>query len=309
MGNAQPITRTNRLPNPYAFPGYIVAPNGGQVFYVNSNGVQDETTADIASALFPTLSAAMNAARTNRGDTIICMPGHAENVSATTFTFKAGVRIVGIGNGDERPTFSWNVAGSAWSIGVANVSVENCVLDFASATSTTVTKAITIAGASSSFERCRMRLGASATQLVTTAIEYTTGADKARFVANDVFSTANAAVTDVIKLTNAVDRFRMEDNIIVVGMAATTSSVVTMTTAPTNIYIGYNTLNNSIASSTKCLVGISGATGEVEYNCGYIQAASGAATAFGTLGTLQLVQNFGVAGGAVTGILIGSNSS
>lgn len=296
MGNAQPITRVNRQPNPYAFPGYIVCPNGGQVFYVSSLGIQDETTADIASQLYPTLTAALNVSRANRGDTIICLPGHTENIATTSPTFKAGVRVVGVGNGDERPTFNWNVAGSAWSIAVANFSIENCVLDLSSAASTTVTKAITIAGASASIERCRIRLGASATQLVTTGIELTTGADKFRFVANDVFSTANAANVDVIKMTNAIDRARFEDNIISCGMSTTTSSVITMTTAPTNIYIGFNSLNNSIANSTKSLVGIASATGFVEYNNVYIMAATGAAAGIGTPGALQFNQNFGTAG-------------
>lgn len=304
MGNAQPVTRVNRFPNPAAFPGYIVCPNGGQVFYVNSLGIQDETTADIASNLYPSITAAMAAVRANRGDTIIALPGHTENTATTSMTFKAGVRIVGVGNGDERPTINWNVAGSTWSIATANFSIENCVLNLASATSTTVTKAITIAGASASFERCRITLGASASQLVTTGIELTTGADKFRFVANDVFSTANAANVDVIKMTNAIDRARFEDNVISCGMSTTTSSVITMTTAPTNIYIGFNSLNNSIASSTKSLVGISSATGFVEYNNVYIMAATGAGAAIGTPGALQFNQNFGTAGTTnTTGIL------
>src|SRR5215510_12828789 len=95
----QRVNRTSRFPTPTAFPGYILAPNGGQVFYVDSGGIRDEYTADIASMLFPTLASALNACRANRGDTVIVMPQHTENIATTSITFVAGVRIVGVGNG------------------------------------------------------------------------------------------------------------------------------------------------------------------------------------------------------------------
>ncbi len=305
MGNAQPINRTSRLPNPIAFPGYIVAPNGGQVFYVNSNGVQDETTADIASNLFTSLTQAMNAVRANRGDVVICLPGHTENIATTAMTWKAGVRVVGIGNGDERPTFNWNVAGSVWTIAVNNVSIENCILNLASTAAVTVTKAISVSGASSSIERCRVIMGgAGGTQLASIGFEYVTGADKARFVANDVFAPTDAAVVSPFKFTNAISQARFEDNIFDVGISATTAGMILMSTAPTRFYFGYNSCRNSIASSTKAFVAIAAADGLVEYNQFYIQNATGAATAVGTPGALQFIQNFGTAGTTnTTGIL------
>lgn len=306
----QRVNRTSRQYNPIAFPGYILSPNGGQVYYVCSLGVQDDTTADIASMLFPTLGAAMANCRANRGDYIYVLPGHTENVATTSPTFVAGVTIVGYGNGNDRGTFNWNAAGSAWSIGVNNVTISNLNLNFAATASTTVTKAITTSGAKTIFDGCLMTFGgAGGTQLCTTGIELTTGAD--RCVINNCrgYSPTDAANVNPIKLTNAVDQLEVYDCNFDIGLSTTTGSIIVMTTAPTNVKISGNSFRNGIASSTKCLVGISGATGFVEYNQGYITNATGGANAFGTLGSLQLAQNFGAAGGAVTGVLIGTASS
>lgn len=292
--STQAMTRYGRLATPISFPGYVMSPNGGQVFYVDSGGVRDETDANIAKQLFTTLGGALAACRANRGDQIIVLPQHAENVT-TTPTFVAGVRITGIGNGDERPTFSWTATTSQWAITVANVWIENCILNMAATAATTVTKAFTTSGARTVLANNRILCGVGASQLVTTAMEFTTGADRGYFVSNDVFSNAASANTDIIKLTNAVDRFTMMDNVMTCGMTSATSSLVTMTTAPTNIYIGFNSFSNTITSSTKALVGISAATGVVEYNNLYLTNASGGATAIGTLGSMGFIQNFGCA--------------
>jgi hypothetical protein len=202
------------------------------------------------------------------------------------------------------------VQGSTWSIAVNNVTISNLILNFAATASTTVTKAVTISGAKTVLDGCLMTFGAAGgTQLCTTGVEFTTGADKC--VVNNCrgYAPTDAAVVNPFKLTNAVDQFEMYDCNFDVGLSATGGSIITMTTAPTNVKINGNSFRNGIASSTTSLVGITSATGFVEYNQGYITSATGGATAFATLGSLQLAQNFGCAGGAKTGVLIGTPSS
>ena len=43
-------TRVSRLPNPIALPPWIIAPNGGQVFYVNATVPSDGFTDDLMRA-------------------------------------------------------------------------------------------------------------------------------------------------------------------------------------------------------------------------------------------------------------------
>lgn len=289
-----PTTRISRLPNPMAFPGYVLGPNGGRVFYVDSGGIRDGYEDDIAAALYPSLGAAMNGCRANRGDTIFVMPQHAENVT-TTPTFVAGVRIIGGGGGDERPTFTWTATTSQWAINVANVSIENCILNLAGTAATATVKAILITGARSVLLGNRIILGASSTQQATIGIEYGTGGDRGHFEENNMISTSDSAVVSNIKIVAALDRLNFFRNIMTVGMSATTNGLISMTVAPTNIYIGFNSISNTITSSTKALVGITAATGAVEENRLYIAAATGGATAIGTPGSMGFNENYGCA--------------
>lgn len=295
-----PITRTSSFKNPLAIPPWIMAPNGGRLFYVCSLGVQNGIQDDIASLLFLTIGAAMNACVANRGDVIVCLPGHVESVT-TTPTFVAGVTIVGVGSGDERATFNWTTAASAWSIAVANVRIVNVIMNWAATAATTTAKAVTTSAASGAILDCKIIVGgAGGTQLCTIGMEFATGADKWRFNGNIVYAPTDAAVVTLFKLTNAVDQVQFLGNDIDVGMAATTSSLITFTTAPTNIRIGAregeyqaNKWRNSIASSTICLTGISATTGWLDNNYCAIEAASGAATAITVVGNLHLGENYG----------------
>lgn len=288
------LTRFSRLPNPIAFPGYILGPNGGRVFYVDSGGIRDGFNDDIASLLSPTLEAAMAQCRANRGDTICVLPQHTQSVTATP-TFVAGVRIVGVGNGDERPTFNWTTAASQWAVAVANVSIENCVLNLAATAATATTKAIAITGASTTLAGNRIIMSAGAAQQATIGIEIGTGADQTTLIGNDVFGTSDGAVVDAIKIVAAVKKTRILSNVVDVGMSATTKGLVSMTVAPVNVVIDSNYLANSITSSTKALVGITAATGYVANNMLFITNATGGATAIGTLGSLGFIENYGCA--------------
>jgi hypothetical protein len=83
---------------------------------------------------FATLAFAVNATTGNTklasGDVIVLLPGHAETVTtAGGITLAtAGVRIVGIGNADGRPTFTFGTnATASFLISAANCSVDNIV--------------------------------------------------------------------------------------------------------------------------------------------------------------------------------------
>lgn len=264
-----------------------VSGNGPASLSLLPAGVQD--TCD------PDLNTAMSKCRANRGDTITCLPGHVETVTATSHTFVAGVRIRGIGVDAERPKFNWTVAGSTWAINVANVSIENCQLNCAVTAATTTTKAINVTGAGCVLVNNRITLGSVSTIKAAIGIEVGTGADEFIFVGNEVFATADSAVTDAVKIVAAVKKARFLRNIMDVGMGATTKGLISMTVAPVNIVIANNVLSNTITNSTLALVGITAATGYVQDNRLYITNATGGATAFGTPGSLGANENYGCA--------------
>jgi hypothetical protein len=66
----------------------------------------------------------------SRGGVVMVKAGHAETVSAAgTITMsKAGISVVGLGVGDNRPNFTFSATASTWLMTAANCSVNNVVM-------------------------------------------------------------------------------------------------------------------------------------------------------------------------------------
>lgn len=101
----------------------------GNVFWVDSNtgsngnkGTFDRPFADIDYAI--------GRCTANHGDVIYVKPGHAESVSAASGIDMdvAGVTVVGIGEGDDRPTITLDTAATATiELAAASVGFVNCI--------------------------------------------------------------------------------------------------------------------------------------------------------------------------------------
>jgi hypothetical protein len=111
--------------------------NPGKVFWLSNNatgilsgqrGGSDGNRGDFNSP-FSTLAGALAQCVADRGDIIFVKPGHAETVSNSTALALnvAGVAIVGLGQGTNRPKFTIDTANTA-TIGVSadNISMQNC---------------------------------------------------------------------------------------------------------------------------------------------------------------------------------------
>lgn len=261
---------TLTLPEVVQFPGYTLATTGGQVFYVDSGGVRDGTTSYVADRLYTTLKAAMAVCRANRGDVIICLPQHSESITTTTTpTFVAGVTVVGIGNGDERPTFNFTAQTSTFTINVANVRISNCIFDLEATASTTVTKGFAISGAGVVIDRCQFTVASSATQLVATAIELASGANRCTIAASKFYGTSNGGSTNIISVKAAVARPVIQGNYFDCATASTTLGLIDFNTAAaTGILVTGNEMRNSLTNATACIsvTGAIAVTGLISYN-------------------------------------------
>lgn len=121
----------------------------GAVFFVcnatNANG-SDGNSGTSPSQPLATVQGAINACTANRGDTIYVMAGHAETVTATSIAHnKAGISIIGTGNGTNRPTFTFGAAAATITVSAANGLWSNCrfianFVDVASAFTLTTAK-------------------------------------------------------------------------------------------------------------------------------------------------------------------------
>lgn len=79
---------------------------------------------------FATLDYAVNTGCSQaRGDIVFVLPGHAETIStAAIATLRtAGVAIVGLGGGSNRPTFTFTAAAGNIPLSASNMSIQNCL--------------------------------------------------------------------------------------------------------------------------------------------------------------------------------------
>lgn len=72
---------------------------------------------------FATVDEAVGLCTANSGDTIIVLPGHTETVTSSSLTLDvAGVNVICLGNGSNRPTFTYGAAAATINVSAANVS-------------------------------------------------------------------------------------------------------------------------------------------------------------------------------------------
>lgn len=80
--------------------------------------------------IFSSIEEAINAGLASRGDTIMVAPGHVETLSdATTLNLdKAGIFIIGLGSGDNRPVITLDTAVTATiPVTAANIEIHNVI--------------------------------------------------------------------------------------------------------------------------------------------------------------------------------------
>lgn len=126
----------------------------GNVFYVDSGvGSDSANNGKSYKKPFATVDGAIGHTTANNGDVILVLPGHDENPTASISADVAGVRIIGLGNSTDRPTFTFGAAGAALDISAAGVHVSGLRFDLGTVAAT-VTNAINITADGAIVEDC-----------------------------------------------------------------------------------------------------------------------------------------------------------
>ena len=252
--------------------GIMLPPGGNVVSYVGS--VVDGMPEAIRARLYGTLNQALAQCRSGEQDIVVVLPGHTENFSAadSLSNLVAGTQIIGMGYGNNRPTFTWTAAASTVLINVANVTIDNCVLLMAGdggGTALTVAAPMTVSAAGFSLLNCRIQTSVDADELSTIAITTTAAADDMTIHNCRIHGEGDGTgVTTAIRLVGA-DRFTMTDSYVDAYTSSTTVGVLQMlTTASTQVFIKGCFFANRKASSVHACTGMAGATGVVA-DCGF----------------------------------------
>lgn len=250
--------------------GTLIRPGGNIVAYVNSNGDQASYPPEIRSKLVQTLNAALGYCESGKGDIVVVMPDHAEDISSADqmSNLVAGTQILGLGSGQLRPTFTWTAATATFLLDVANVTLDNLILEMAPAANGGVTVAapITVSAAGCRISNCRINFGADADDIVGQAINSTAAADDFVFAHNRCFG-ATAAECETFLNVIGMDRLQVIGNFISGATSAVGVGLIRAeTTASLDINIVGNVVQNNLADSEEAITLMNGCTGFMDGN-------------------------------------------
>lgn len=289
--------------------GTNIPPGGQVVAYVRASPVSGDDN-KIEEMRYSTLNAALNKCRSGAGDIVIVLPGHAENISTADqmSNLVAGTRIIGLGQGTSRPTFTWTAAGSTFLFDVANVSLHNCILEMAgppgSTTALSVAAPITVSAAGCAITNCLIRTSVDADQLATVPIKLTDAADDCALIGLRMYGATAGESTTMVDVLGA-DRLLMEDCVVMGATSSTTVGVMRFAaTAATDIVIRRSTFVNRKAASVHAVTGVAALSGVVS-DCDFGILNDSLLVAWVTKGDLmfyrcQVVNLAGETGGAAT---------
>ena len=303
------------LTGPFVMSNGAIAgmPNGGLVHYVysdvNGNGVAslDKLPSGIADSQNLTVAAALGKCRADRGDTIVCLPGHVESLAvANAWPVVAGVTVIGLGVGDDRPTFTWTTAASTLLMSVNNFRILNCNLFVAGpspAVALTVAAPITVSATGCEISDCYIPWGWASNQIVGIGITTTAGAKRLKFNRNFCPAVVAAVPTTTFLRLTGCDNLLMDTSYISgPGSTTTIGPVQMLTTAMLNAMITNSIFQNTLASSTIAFTAIAGCTGMVDFcSFGVLAAGNGITTASGLQVAGSYVAVAGAAGTLATG--------
>lgn len=246
-----PYFGTHTLRTPH---GVILPPSSRVACYLRSSGVVDGDPPEIANNLVTTLASALTYVRSGRGDSIIALPGHTENISSTALSgIVAGTRLIGIGHGTLKPTFTANAAGSTLAVNVANVIFDN--LKFV-AGANGITKLINVTGSDFLMHGCELNVAAATNEHTLIAVELGTGSSRAKIVNNKFYGIVGEPITDGILVAGVITDFEITHNRMQFAsvVAATASLIRVGAVAALRGLIARNVLYNTVAASDNCIV-------------------------------------------------------
>jgi len=215
--------------------------------------------------VFTDLQAAVDQTAASGDDVIFIAPGYTENITAAgdIDINNAHVTIIGLGEGDQRPTFTFNTATTSdLNVDGAGITFENIRFDLTGIDA--LTAPLDINAASCVFRNCEF-IVASATNQALLAILTDANADDL-IIDKSVFrGTQTAGTTSAIRIVGS-DNVTIKNSSFIGNYKASVGAIEVTTTAAGNLRILNNTIVNTTASSTAAMNFIKGTTAVVAGN-------------------------------------------
>jgi hypothetical protein len=261
----QPGSLVEVIFDPTNFAGNIWFVNNSNSAATDSIGYGRTPNAPFASINFAANSANNTGLTATNGDVIYVLPGHVENIGNATVTCNvAGVRIIGVGTGTDRPLISFNNAAANIAITAASVTFRNFQT---TTTVANVTKLFNVTGAYCILDGVDYVDTASSNPLsfllTSSAANYVTVQNCDHYC-----TTAGTSAQTWIELVG-MTRPRIRNNNINVTLdnAAGSHVIAVVTTAATDVEIyGNDIVQKGGTSQTEVIAMLTNTTGSIDNN-------------------------------------------
>lgn len=237
-------------------------PTAGNIFFVSSvigsNGYTGSATAP-----FATIATAYAKCIANNGDTVICLAGHAETISAAGgMVFgTAGVSVVGWGEGNSRPTLTFATSTAAT---LTMTAASNQLLNFICTTSIDQIVSPIVVSAADCTINVEWRDGSSAIEALR-AILTTAAADRISISLKYIGFTAGTHCVNAVRLVGA----DVANVVCDFYGKASTAWVEFVTTACTDVTVSGYMYNSGTTDGSKDIIDtVTGSTWYAKINDG-----------------------------------------
>lgn len=255
----------------------------GDIWFVNSaTGTDAVGYGQNPDSPLATLDYAIGLCTASQGDVIYVMPGHAENLTAADSVDcdVAGIKIIGLGWGALKPTFSTTAAAGSFKVDAANVLVRNLRFVANFATGTTAGMTLTALATDLIVENCDWRDTSAANEFLL-HVTIPTGVGPCTF-RDCTFVTAAGSMTNSFLFAGTSTSFTIENCYFFVD--SSDSVIDHATGASTNLRINRCTvINIDTGAAGYCIENKADGTGVVSdcrlaYNKVDAEVGVGAAT-------------------------------
>lgn len=235
-----PVTNKQKFDQARAALRFVDMPIKGSIFFVHHSG--SATGGYTPDAPASTLDAAVNLCTAGAGDLIVILNGHAENLTAADSVDcdVAGITIVGLGEGNDKPIFSTTAAAGSITIDAANVTIKNIRTLAAFATGTTAMITIAAAGDGCTLDGIEFRDTSATSEALVHVSVATTVTDL--LIQNCSFVTAAGSLTNSILFAGSSTNAVIRKNYFFVD--SVDSVIDHLVAAPVNILIEGNFIVN-----------------------------------------------------------------
>lgn len=291
----------------------------GKIFVVGDSGtanlsmLKELFTPDVDGKVrfASTIDSAVGSCTANAGDVILVMPGHTETVTAAAGLDLdvAGITIIGLGNGANRPTINLTTATSAdIDIDAANITIKNLIIDLTGIDA--IATGIDVNADDFTMDSCRVLVSDSDGQ-ATLALLTDTGVDRLTVSNCQFVGDTSAGPVGAIRIIGG-EGHRIKDSFFRFNVSDTsaTGMIENRTTATLGIDIANNVIDTiSTDTDAKGILLMTDASGTIRYNS--LRSGVDVVTTswINTPGITSLFENYGVNNDGETGMLVGTVST